>query len=1299
MARGFEPSSGDRGVSTTLTVVLLIGITLVGIVAVIAIGWVNIDDANEQARMEIAEESMLKIDSTFQQSSGSNTSVTIPDELQGQVSVSNDARYTLLLNENRNCSTGSQEMSGVVYESSDETIAYEGGGVWHQTESGATMTSPPDINYDDGSLSVSFIQIEGQISAGETLQTSADADARARSEGNLTRLLYTNATYQDIKDGNRGFGPSCSPSNVQNATLLVENSQYARAWADWARSNYDSRRVTTNASGTVEAGDTVRIHFLLGDVSDPYFNVSDVRYNRSDRDTPVEVTATVTNTGGLAANQSVAMSYAGFRNSTYVELGEDEQKRVTLEMPGSNLENGDRRVTVRANNSVDRWLNVSTSTPEDALPVIELSADEPFSSTVSPDEEMAGAVLVENTGNMTTRETVTLWIDGSVQDTWDVTLDGGEQRTVYVNESIPTSAENPVYDRTLNVSGDVAENGQTINRTYDIAAGSTFEIQSFTDPADVSEGDDVSVTATVANTGDRQSTEQVSVVIEEVGGPEVADTTTDITLSPDSSTTVTANVYDIDKGEYEYTIETPNESRSASFYVDVVPQENFRIRSTSVPDRTLVNTTESFNVVVENSGKSQGTQEVTVVHDDSGQVLASDVITIDSGDVGFPELDVKVESPPFDIDETNDYTIRTANDTETGDIQVYNGSIVQCTNGSCTNEVGIRAEIVLEGVEEEGFTWEGVPAATADKILPYSCDSSECYVPTTLHTPVRMKLVLENESGVTEQKLWEDEPGNGNLNHPDAEAALIDERTVFNRSVIIPANTTLSFNATRYDCSSWDWDDVTVHQNIEPWNYYEGVADIPCTSQGDAVVSTRSDDESLNVATFTDGDEVIGYRAAGEYQIPLTQLVDGQITTDGDGEEIYDLRTGEKLYTLELTERVERTDDITSPLEANQANSAYDYNDAVVRYRTISIIENYSSPPLFEVGFVEGPNRVDKGNVAEYNVTIRNVGGRTGTTPVTGAFPGTVSGNDTVTLAPGASTNLTFRLDTSGLSDGSYAYTFDATANTTDLSDESSTLFVGQLNTGSAELRPTVQTVDGVEATDEDEGAQAVVEVNNIGSTSLSSGETVTLFVEDENGHTTTVSRTVPAGLSLSDPPETFTIDLPSSEGDYEYYAEVDGHLSGTKDLFVGDSHVELRDNEPIRIHGEPYNASSRIDADGSVSSMEVNLENTGSIGDYRRVNLTIRNSSGGGVFTGEERLDFGDGRDLRTNPNPENGTDFSPLLDPGYYTYNITVFEGSEIDTTYTGGIYLRNTTQGEPTSDDAPVEVSPPTRVTASD
>ncbi|PYZ02843.1 hypothetical protein C8039_07510 [Halogeometricum sp. wsp3] len=95
-------------------------------------------------------------------------------------------------------------------------------------------------------------------------------------------------------------------------------------------------------------------------------------------------------------------------------------------------------------------------------------------------------------------------------------------------------------------------------------------------------------------------------------------------------------------------------------------------------------------------------------------------------------------------------------------------------------------------------------------------------------------------------------------------------------------------------------------------------------------------------------------------------------------------------------------------------------------------------------------------------------------------------------------------------------------------------------------------------------------------------------------------------------------------------------------------------------------------------------------VGSEREVNLTITNKSdGSAVFTGSTNVTVGSG-DLRDVDKYPAWAGYDTDLDPGYYTYEVTVYNDTasgSIDDTATGEIYLWTSTSVASTTTNLPL------------
>ncbi|WP_135304524.1 DUF7289 family protein [Haloarcula amylovorans] len=1267
MIGGDRSVEGERGVSNVLAVVLLIGITMVGVVVVLVAGWTTISDVNQDANTEIAEESLLKIDSVFQQSSGGNTSFDIPDEVDGKVSVSHDPTYNLTLNENATCSSGSRNLSSIRYEEKGKNVGYEGGGVWRLTEAGTTMSSPPDVTYDNGSLSVAFVNVSGQITSSGEIQAQRNVTAQQIQQRNMSRALYTNGTYTAPPPSGR-IGFVCKPSRVQNATLKIEDSLYARGWANWARNNYDDRRVSVSPTGTVNPGDTVEITFQLGDVSDPQYSVSNVGITRSPGNQP-QVTATVTNTGGLRSTRPVEFDYHNgtYTDSKSVTLGGGESTTVTYSLPNSQVvADGDpHNLSVIADDSAHQKVAFDSPGGHPDTRISSVSVPSGVSLGANPS---SATVTLENSGSgdagdMTAIETLTMTVDGTPRATWNVSVPPEGTTTVSVGEELPTSNTGTYR---LEFSGDLASNTEAVD-PFTVGEAGYFSIQSVSPPMNVDEGDAVTIDANVKNTGGQTVEDDVSVRIEnESTGALVAESTTTMDLdgnlagSPESQTATLSHTFGSNtNGLYTYTVETPNETQTGSFYVGPSPEANFVITGSSISKNPVaMGNQTTFDVRVNNTGSSSGTQTVRITNASTGNVLAAETMTLAPNADRTATWTVTVTDEEFDYG-NNKLTISTANTSLYQNLKVHDGwDPIDSDDGKITVKEGVRAEIEMNGAELEGFV-----------------DTDDYrYI---VSDPVRMRLLVENDTGEYSRLLWGDY-NYGNVNHPEAERRMRndDYPDVYTEELVLSPNSTVSLFSRSYSCRNREYNGV-VHEDVDIYDngrLYD-VPGVECTRWGSERIAIDGDSNSENVVILGDDETLPAYQQAGVAQLGIDDMLGGRVSDDGR----LQLADDERVFLYELSQK-----------DADPAN-AYkdddpDYNDAVATFRVVSLERTIQEPAKFRITDVDVPSKVNQGEDTDLEVTITNVGGKSGSTPVRATFAGIDEGARTVDdLDSGESETVTFDLDTTH-PPGTYEWTTNATASSTSASERSGFVTIGDPPTANF-----LVSVSGPATADVDDAPEATVKIYNTGG--ASDTQDVKLFVRDDDaggGFTEVASKSVTLASGNS---KTRAFDLPTAKSNYTYYVETEDVTASNRQLFVGESDVSVVRDTSINIGTSDYDTEEIIERRGGISRMNVKVENSGTVGDEREVQLTIENKNTGATAvdkTVSKRV--GSGNLAGEGPVPAY-VGFDSDLDPGYYTYEITVYSDTKSsgnkDDTITGELFLQAVDSGDSNTEDSPISV----------
>jgi len=240
-------SGTDRGVSSVVGVVLLLGITIIGTGAVVGIGSQAFADAERTATTSQAGHALTQFDSKaaiVALGESSSQRVDLGPSGDGEFVAENDSAWLRVVHHNAT-GAGSEEeiynasLGSVSYRNGDTEIAYQGGGVWERRGNGSVMRSPPEFNYRRATLTLPAIRVtsEGKASGRTTAVVT---------QGEESRRVYPNssASYDDGSAYD-------NPITAGNVTVTVQ-SRFYEGWADFFRTrtsgnvsvDHDNRRAT-----------------------------------------------------------------------------------------------------------------------------------------------------------------------------------------------------------------------------------------------------------------------------------------------------------------------------------------------------------------------------------------------------------------------------------------------------------------------------------------------------------------------------------------------------------------------------------------------------------------------------------------------------------------------------------------------------------------------------------------------------------------------------------------------------------------------------------------------------------------------------------------------------------------------------------------------------------------------------------------------------------------------------------------------------------------------------------------------
>ena len=219
-----------RSQSTTIGIVLILGITLLGTGLVVGYGTQAIGDTERVTTLSKVEHSLTQFDSQaaiVALGESSVQRVDLGDARDGTFSADGDAGWMRVVHRNATGNGNDTElynasMGTVRYRNGATSIAYQGGGVWRRTGNGSTMLSQPEFNYRGGTLTLPAIRIVNDASA------SGETTAFLRG-GEDSSQVYPNAS-ESYSDGRNYTNPV-----MKGSVAVTVKSQFYEGWADFFR--------------------------------------------------------------------------------------------------------------------------------------------------------------------------------------------------------------------------------------------------------------------------------------------------------------------------------------------------------------------------------------------------------------------------------------------------------------------------------------------------------------------------------------------------------------------------------------------------------------------------------------------------------------------------------------------------------------------------------------------------------------------------------------------------------------------------------------------------------------------------------------------------------------------------------------------------------------------------------------------------------------------------------------------------------------------------------------------------------
>lgn len=355
------------------------------------------------------------------------------------------------------------------------------------------------------------------------------------------------------------------------------------------------------------------------------------------------VTATLTNTGGVAGTQNLKFA---------VDSEREGVKQISL-APGSNETVNFAYETVAADRpelnltiaSANETATATIAVPES--PTFEVSIESVPESVVAG-EKLSVAYAVENTGEETTVRNVTAVIEGKKIVNETIELTSGESTTRTVEYS-PTEADIPA------VSVEITTANNTATETIAVLQPAAFVIDIVSIPASVTTEESIPIEYAIENVGNTSARQTVEVV---AGQETVANDTIELAGGESTTRMMKYRVDNTDRSKVSVEIVTANDTATAS--VDILDPGAVVVDIVSAPESISPGETARIEYVVQNTCDQKVTQNVTVTAD--GNSLETETVAL-AGGAQF--TDTVIYKPPAAVASETNITVTSSDHAHT----------------------------------------------------------------------------------------------------------------------------------------------------------------------------------------------------------------------------------------------------------------------------------------------------------------------------------------------------------------------------------------------------------------------------------------------------------------------------------------------------------------------------------------------------------------------------------------------------------------------------------------------------------
>lgn len=542
----------SRGVSELYGTVIIISLAFLTAILLIAVGTVVIDEIQGETDESLSQDSMKVMDDRLAELSGSDvngsTQFQFPDgsgevsadpdegEIHIQVQATNFGQEYLQTDEPSSSTT--LRMGTITHVTDDNLVtAWQGGGLWEHERGVTRIISPPPLDFDGTTLRLPLVNLTeaDRVPQGRDLTATLDAASSAETSSAVQELFRQHWTV--APEGDLG----AVGTDQVDVEVTIE-SQYVQGWAEYTMNSMNQPPDHIDPALDDISADTTEITLYFNGVGTPLSN--QITTNHTDWEVPQHSNLDVLYSGNS--------SYAIF--NTAIEPVEGGGFVVNRTMAAETMPSNP--------SSTDIHLAVYHFDEKDYV-VYDAENDEWTDADDNPLDQSTLDALEHQLGDFA--ETIT--------EATDDDLDGDQGYRVYdfegpqaicVYAGSPGGGGGSGFYNQADIPEDCGDTFGIEGDPVTLAEGTNYEIEDMTVEIDGTEvdtghhsledGDDVTVTADINNTGDIG--EEQSVIMK-VGNVHLA--ATDVTVTPGTTKSDVTLSHTVDAEDLYYKLDGSGE--------------------------------------------------------------------------------------------------------------------------------------------------------------------------------------------------------------------------------------------------------------------------------------------------------------------------------------------------------------------------------------------------------------------------------------------------------------------------------------------------------------------------------------------------------------------------------------------------------------------------------------------------------------------------------------------------------------------------------------------------------------------